>query len=161
MGEVVIAQNEVVNAKTVEIAKTKLQMTKRSCNCKNEFEIFLSAETPHKRSGYCKNEVVIAKTKSKYFCLLRPLICKCRLGGVRVGVLEIVGVATKLICPETIWPLAVGEVPHRCDKPWSVWTGLLPGNRRRLPAAERRIMILVRKENEYIGKEKQIYFVRR
>ena len=47
MGEVVIAQNEVVNAKTVEIAKTKLQMTKRSCNCKNEVEIFLSAEAPH------------------------------------------------------------------------------------------------------------------
>ena len=73
------------------------------------------------------------------------------LGGV--GVLEIVGAATKLICPATIWPVAVlGKVLHWCNKTVEdcqygiagsplAWIWLLPGNwRRLLEATERRML---------------------
>ena len=93
-------------------------------------------------------------TTAAMLCLL--LLLPLGLGGV--GVLEIVGIATKLICSATIWPVAVSKVLHEYDKPWgsllgdrfqygiasspSARTGFLPGNRRRLPAAEKRVLVL-------------------
>ena len=51
--------------------------------------------------------------------------------------------------------MAVGKVPHRSDKPWWIVVSMdwvVTGESKEITAAERRIMMLIRKEKRIYGK---------